>query len=126
MACDYCKKKYENPGISTGSWGCGAFGCDKAHKFLQQIICAYANKVKLSFSTFGNKQYQSSLIRLLKSVIQFKPKVKDLYNMIAEFKGSCDEEFHECLKRHLGDKFDIDSEESAPMFGFVNGIFTLL
>ena len=34
IACEYCSKKYENAGISTGSWGCGAFWCDKAHKFL--------------------------------------------------------------------------------------------
>ena len=34
-ACDFCSKKYENPGISTGSWGYGAFWCDRAHKFLQ-------------------------------------------------------------------------------------------
>ena len=126
MACNYCEKKYENPGISTGSWGCGAFGCDKAHKFLQQIICAYANKVKLSFSTFGNKQYQSSLVKLLKRVIKFKPKVNDLYKLIIGFKEDFDIDFHDYLKKHLGDKFDIDSEEGSPLFGFVDGIFTLL
>ena len=56
-ACNFCKKKNENPGISTGSWGCGAFGCDRAHKFLQQLICAKSNYVKLSFSTFGKEKY---------------------------------------------------------------------
>ena len=51
IACNYCSKKYENAGISTGSWGCGAFMGDKAHKFLQQLICSKANNVKLSYST---------------------------------------------------------------------------
>ena len=41
------QKKYENAGISTGSWGCGAFWCDKAHKLLQQLVCSKCNNVKL-------------------------------------------------------------------------------
>ena len=41
------QKKYENAGISTGSWDCGAFWCDKVHKFLQQLVCAKCNNVKL-------------------------------------------------------------------------------
>ena len=47
IACEYCSKKYENAGISTGSWGYGAFWRDKAHKFLQQLVCAKCNNVKL-------------------------------------------------------------------------------
>ena len=124
-ACNYCSKKYENPGISTGSWGCGAFGCDKAHKFLQQLICSNANKVKLSFSTFGNQNYRNSLIRLLKAVVKYKPKVNDLYKLMIGFKGNIDEEFHEYLKEQLGDKFDIDRDVS-PQYAFINGIYTLL
>ena len=50
-ACNYCKNKYNNPAISTGNWGCDAFGSDRAHKFLQQLLCAKANDVKLSFSS---------------------------------------------------------------------------
>lgn len=124
-ACNYCSKKYENPGISTGSWGCGAFGCDKAHKFLQQLICSNANKVNLSFSTFGNQNYRNSLIRLLKAVVKYKPKVNDLYKLMIGFKGNIDEEFHEYLKEQLGDKFDIDRDVS-PQYAFINGIYTLL
>ena len=47
IACEYCSKKYENAGISTGSWGCGFFWCDKADKFLQQLVCSKCNNVKL-------------------------------------------------------------------------------
>ena len=93
---------------------------------MQQLICASATKVKLSFSTFGNKQYESSLLKLLKGITKFKLKTKDLYKLIIDFKGNYDEEFHNYLQKQLGDKFDIDREEETPMFGFINGIFTLL
>ena len=124
-ACNYSSKKYENSGISTGSWGCGAFGCDKAHKFLQQLVCAEANNVKLSFSTFGNENYKNDLIKLLKSVIKYKPKVKDLFKLIIDFKGNNDEKFHEYLKGELGDEFYLDKDIS-PMYGFIDGIFSLI
>jgi len=107
-ACNFCKKKNENPGISTGSWGCGAFGCDRAHKFLQQLICAKSNNVKLSFSTFGKEKYCNSLKELLKAVIKFKPKVSDLFNMIINFDGNNNEQFHEYLKTQLGNEFNIE------------------
>ena len=64
IACEYCSKKYGNSGISTGSWGCGAFWCDKAHKFLQQLVSAKCNNIKLSYSTFGDNNYKSKLEKL--------------------------------------------------------------
>ena len=106
-ACNYCKKKYENAGISTGSWGCGAFWCDKAHKFLQQLVSAKCNNVKLSYSTFGDQNYFNSLKKLLNAVIRYTPKVGDLYKLIIDFKGSRDKEFHKYLKEKLGDEFNI-------------------
>ena len=106
-ACYFCSKKYKNPGISTGSWGCGALGCDKAHKFLQQLVCSKANNVKLSFSTFGNENYCNSLKELLNAVIKCKPKVSDLWKLIVNFKGYSDEEFHEYLRQELGNEFYI-------------------
>ena len=124
-ACNYCSKKYENPGISTGSWGCGAFGCDKAHKFLQQLICAKANNVKLSFSTFGKEKYAKDLERLIKNVIKNKPRVCDLYKLIVDFDGNDDEQFHDYLKKHLGENFDID-KDVMPMYSFLGGIQTLV
>ena len=109
-ACEFCSKKYENAGISTGSWGCGAFYCDKAHKFLQQLICAKANEVKLSYSTFGNEKYKKNLERLLNAVIEYTPKVCDLYKLIIDFKGKYDKEFHKYLKEKLGDEFNMDEQ----------------
>ena len=124
-ACNYCSKKYENSGISTGSWGCGAFGCDKAHKFLQQLVCAKSNNIKLSFSTFGNETYKYNLIKLLKAVIKCRPKVNDLFKLIIDFKGDNDEEFHMYLKKELGDEFNIEGDK-CPMYGFIDGIYTLI
>ena len=106
-ACNYCNKKYSNPGISTGSWGCGAFGCDRVHKFFQQLICAKVNNVKLSFSTFGKEDYCNSLKQLLNSVIKYTPKVSDLWELLINFRGNSDEEFHKYLKQQLGNEFYI-------------------
>ena len=86
-ACNYCNKKYSNPGISTGSWGCGAFGCDRVHKFFQQLICAKVNNVKLSFSTFGKEDYCNSLKQLLNSLIKYTPKVSDLWELLINFRA---------------------------------------
>ena len=109
-ASEFCAKKHKNPGISTGSWGCGAFYCDKAHKFLQQICCAKCNGVKLSYSTFGDNNYKNKLEQLFKAVIKFTPKVCDLYKLIIEFKGTRDKEFHKYLKEKLGDEFYMDDD----------------
>ena len=109
-ACEYCKKKNENAGISTGSWGCGAFWCDKAHKFLQQIVCAKSNGIKLAYSTFGDKNYKNKLEKLLNAVIKYTPKVCDLYKLIIDFKGKRDKEFHKYLKEKLGDEFIMEEE----------------
>ena len=70
--------------------GCGAFWCDKAHKFLQQLVSAKVNNVKLSYSTFGDQYYFKSLIKLFNCVIKCKPKIGDLYKLIIEFKGKTD------------------------------------
>ena len=110
-ACDFCKKLNENAGISTGSWGCGAFWCDKAHKFMQQIACAKCAGVKLSYSTFGDKNYKNKLEKLFNAVIKFTPKVSDLYKLITEFKGARDKEFHNYLKEKLGNEFNMDDND---------------
>ena len=104
-ACKFCSGKYKNAAISSGSWGCGAFGCDRAHKFLQQIICAKANDVKLTFSTFGKQDYGESLKELYNHVIQYCPKVSDLWKIIDNFEGYDDEEFHTYLKKIFGKEF---------------------
>jgi len=116
MACDYCSKKNENAGISTGSWGCGAFYCDKAHKFLQQLVCGKANGVRLSYSTFGDQRYKNKLEKLFNAVLKYTPKVCDLYKLIIDFKGDYDREFHEYLKEKLGDEFNMEEDAEDVLY----------
>ena len=77
---------------------------------MQQLICAKANEVKLSYSTFGNENYKKNLERLLNAVIKYTPKVCDLYKLIIDFKGKYDKEFHKYLKEKLGDEFNMDEQ----------------
>lgn len=58
-----------SPIISTGNWGCGAFGGNPTLKFLQQILAAqWAQKTKVRYSTFGNQkqkaEFQSLIIQM--------------------------------------------------------------
>ena len=41
------------PTLSTGRWGCGAFGGKPSHKFIQQVLAAHLAGVKLEFSMYG-------------------------------------------------------------------------
>mmetsp|Transcript_108432 Transcript_108432/g.329631 ORF Transcript_108432/g.329631 Transcript_108432/m.329631 type:complete len:454 (-) Transcript_108432:116-1477(-) len=40
--------------VSTGRWGCGAFGGSPPHKFAQQLVAASLAGCTLHFSTFGS------------------------------------------------------------------------
>ncbi len=54
--------------ISTGGWGCGAFGGDQHLKFLQQMMAAQAAGVVLEYSTFHNTPLCNSLKALAQAV----------------------------------------------------------
>ena len=73
------------------------------------MVSAKVNKVKLSYSTFGDQYYCNKLIKLFNCVIKCKPKIGDLYKLIIEFKGKTDREFHKYLKEKLGDEFYMDN-----------------
>ena len=66
----------------------------------------YINFFK-SFSTFGKEDYCNSLKQLLNSVIKYTPKVSDLWELLINFRGNSDEEFHKYLKQQLGNEFYI-------------------
>jgi len=51
--------------VSTGKWGCGAFGGTPSHKLLQQIVAAKLASVKLHFSTFGTPDECDLLLKAL-------------------------------------------------------------
>ena len=42
--------------ISSGKWGCGVFGGDPMHKFLQQAMCAQLTGKKLFLSSFRSEK----------------------------------------------------------------------
>lgn len=67
-----CNKAYlgfvsvEETTVSTGNWGCGAFGGDMDLKFLQQILAAqWAGKQTLHYSMFGSEKNVEKYTRLL-------------------------------------------------------------
>jgi hypothetical protein len=56
------------PRISTGNWGCGAFGGDPALKFVQQVVAAALAGVDLQFSAFCNEDLAARIDRLLTAI----------------------------------------------------------
>jgi len=52
--------------ISTGKWGCGAFGGTAAHKFVQQALAANLAGVNLDFSAFGSTESCDVVLEALK------------------------------------------------------------
>ena len=70
--------------ISTGNWGCGAFGGDYELKFIQQWLAAtYAGIEKLYYYTFGRKEMDNAVKNLeeMKSL-----NADDLYKAITNTK----------------------------------------
>eukprot|EP00397_Hematodinium_sp_SG-2012_P026033 GEMP01027239.1.p1 GENE.GEMP01027239.1~~GEMP01027239.1.p1 ORF type:complete len:465 (+),score=83.53 GEMP01027239.1:118-1512(+) len=71
-----------SPGpISTGKWGCGVFGGNMEHKFLQQVIAASIAAKDLRFSTFSNAQDRERL-QLLGTLVASKCTVGALYQLL--------------------------------------------
>ena len=56
-----------------GNWGCGMFGGDPIHKFVQQICAAALAGVKLEYSTFKDEPLAAQLGEIL-SLIKTKSK----------------------------------------------------
>ena len=65
-------------GVSTGHWGCGAFGGDKEVKAIIQVIAASMADVKhMNFFAFGDEAFTE----------QFKTMMDDLYNSDVRVNG---------------------------------------
>jgi len=77
--------QYKGQTISTGHWGCGAFGGTKAHKFLQQVCAAQMAKVTLDYSTFKNKNEFELLAKLYALVIDNKLTVGFIVQRMLEY-----------------------------------------
>ena len=52
--------------LLSGFWGCGAFGGDKIHKFLQQLCAATVTDTTLYFSSYSD----SAMCNQLRGILQ--------------------------------------------------------
>lgn len=92
-ACIHCDA------ISTGNWGCGAFGGNPTFKFLQQVLAAqWAGKKTLRYSTFGNTTQRVAFVNLWKHL----QKIEDLtwewlFNVLCQYcsTGAASKSFEE-------------------------------
>lgn len=62
-----------------------AFGGDRAHKFVQQWLAAYAAGVKLEYSTFKNPDERAWLQEIVDQVVQKNVSVAELYELQGAF-----------------------------------------
>jgi len=74
--------------ISTGHWGCGIFGGDKAWKFLQQLCAAAVCGVKLDYSTYGENNNLSSFQNIMYEIVRRNMTVSDIYKLLLNFPRS--------------------------------------
>lgn len=71
------------PIVSTGKWGCGAFGGKPAHKFLQQAVAACAAGVDLEFSCFGSYE---GCGQVLLALLETRPSVDAVVGLLRSCK----------------------------------------
>jgi len=74
--------------ISTGMWGCGAFGGDPMLKFLQQIMAAAEVGRPLNFSTFKNIRLEKQFDLFHRKLLQKNVTVGQLYKAIVSYKDT--------------------------------------
>ncbi|KAJ3357006.1 hypothetical protein HDU83_009176 [Entophlyctis luteolus] len=59
----------DDKAIVTGHWGCGAFGGEKTHKFVQQWLAASeAGVERLDYSVFGDEELVDEWIEVMREV----------------------------------------------------------
>jgi len=92
-----------NSKISTGHWGCGAFGGEKVSKFLQQLCAAVLAKVDLDYSTFKDQECKRRLETVLKILKEKNIEVMKVFNILLTYnKKMVDQiEFYEYLLEEL-------------------------
>lgn len=73
--------------ISTGNWGCGAFGGDVVLKFVQQVMVANVTGKNMDYSTFGDQRKCVKLRELERKIKEKKVLVRDLYGILVDYWG---------------------------------------
>lgn len=73
--------------ISTGNWGCGAFGGDPQLKFIIQWISASIVGKEVSYFTFENKKMAN--VAKVAELLEGK-KVSDVLGYLLKFEDQCE------------------------------------
>jgi poly(ADP-ribose) glycohydrolase len=71
--------------VTTGHWGCGAFGGDKTLKFLQQLCAASVAGVSLDYSTFQDLAYCQGLQEIVALLKERQVPIATLARWMKEF-----------------------------------------
>ncbi|KAL9647312.1 hypothetical protein ABK040_011679 [Willaertia magna] len=74
-----------NDGISTGNWGCGAFGGDLHLKFCQQLCAIRLTNNQLYYSTFKDLTILKEFTEILNNLIKFKITISKLITIMMEY-----------------------------------------
>lgn len=88
--------------VSTGSWGCGAFGGDRLLKFLQQVLAASAAGITLAYSAYNDHAYAARLQDVLDHLVAARMRVCDLWRVLTAFRGHDARAFHKYIHSVLG------------------------
>eukprot|EP00004_Rigifila_ramosa_P005464 TRINITY_DN1599_c0_g1_i7.p1 TRINITY_DN1599_c0_g1~~TRINITY_DN1599_c0_g1_i7.p1 ORF type:complete len:287 (-),score=81.81 TRINITY_DN1599_c0_g1_i7:15-875(-) len=71
--------------VSTGNWGCGAFGGDPILKFLQQMMAAAAAGRAVDYAAFGDRTLEAQLRTLYNRLVAHNVTVGQLCLWLFEF-----------------------------------------
>eukprot|EP00581_Thalassiosira_minuscula_P012427 CAMPEP_0183726082 /NCGR_PEP_ID=MMETSP0737-20130205/22278_1 /TAXON_ID=385413 /ORGANISM="Thalassiosira miniscula, Strain CCMP1093" /LENGTH=466 /DNA_ID=CAMNT_0025957299 /DNA_START=70 /DNA_END=1470 /DNA_ORIENTATION=+ len=71
------------PVVSTGKWGCGAFGGSVPHKLMQQAVAARGAGVDIDFSSFGGYE---GCDKIIKALHETKPSVAGVIGLLQNCK----------------------------------------
>jgi len=100
------KKIQKGQKISTGNWGCGAFGGNPIHKFIQQICAASLVGVKLEYSTFNDEDLANQLSEILSLIHQKKATVADMFGVMVAMQKQQKRPLLNVVKDQLNEKKD--------------------
>jgi len=71
--------------ISTGHWGCGAFGGNKTLKFIQQICAATKAQVTLDYSTYKENICSQQFSKLLNIICEKKISIRNIFSLLVQY-----------------------------------------
>ncbi|KAI8823602.1 uncharacterized protein EV422DRAFT_565537 [Fimicolochytrium jonesii] len=78
--------------IVTGHWGCGCFGGNKTHKFLQQVCAATMADRFLDYCVYEDAYLESRFIEILNKVEEKNMTIADVYTKLLLVKSKIDYE----------------------------------